>query len=85
MGHNLTVQVLDADGDPAPGKTVAIHVTGFWKGGDLEDDVTDETGHAHFETADDYEDSREIWIYVDGEKVAEEEIGEGWYTVNLDD
>lgn len=66
MGNRLDVYVLDSDGDPVTGCTVKIYIEGFWKGGSLEES-TDDNGHAEFETASDYEDSRELHIQVRGE------------------
>lgn len=84
MGHELSVGVLDSDGEPVEGVEVDIHVSGIFKGGDLESEFTDETGHAEFETAADYEDSRDIYITVRGQRFGPYEIGDGAYTVTLD-
>lgn len=84
MGHELSVGVLDSDGEPVEGVEVDIHVSGIFKGGDLELELTDETGHAEFETAADYEDSRDIYITVRGHRFGPYEIGDGAYTVTLD-
>ena len=83
MGHSLDVQVLDSDGDPVPHKHVHMLIDGFWKGGGL-DAYTDDDGHASFETADDYEDSRELWIAVADQHFGPFEIEGGAYTVTLD-
>jgi hypothetical protein len=84
VSHELSVEVLDADGEPVDGVEVNIHVTGILKGGDLEPDFTDATGHAEFETSADYEDSRDIYITVSGQRFGPFEIGGGAYTVTLD-
>jgi len=83
MGHFLDVQVLDEDGDPVRGADVEILIKGIWKGGTL-NEFTDEDGHAEFETAADYEDSRELWITVRKQRFGPFEIGGGAYTVRLD-
>lgn len=63
MGHRLDVLVLDSDGDPVAGTEVTIDIIGGWTGRSL-DAHTDDGGHAEFETAADYEDSRELYIRV---------------------
>ncbi len=55
----------------------------FWKGGGLEG-FTDDDGHAEFETSDDYEDSRQLTIYVHGQSCGPYSIGDGRWTVQLD-
>ena len=83
MSHRLTVHALDNDGRPLRRVAVKIFIEGFWKGGDLRED-TDGDGHAHFETADDYESSRDIYITVRGQRFGPYDIGGGSYTVQLD-
>lgn len=83
MAHSLDVYVLDSDGDPVQHKHVQMLIEGFWKGGGI-DGFTDDDGHASFETAEDYESSRELWIYVADQKFGPYEIGGGAYTVTLD-
>jgi hypothetical protein len=83
MGHNLSVYVLDSEGDPVEGTEVRIDIEGIWKGGTLEE-YTDDDGHAEFETADDYEPSRKLMIYVRDESFGPYEIEGGAYTVQLD-
>lgn len=83
MGHSLDVQVLDSDGDPIKGCKVKIVIDGIWKGGSLEE-FTDSDGHAEFETAADYEDSRELNIYVRGQSFGPYTIEGGAYTVQLE-
>ncbi len=83
MGHPLTVEVLDSDGDPVKGARMKIDIKGIWKGGTLEE-YTDSSGHAEFETAADYEESREINIYVRDQSFGPYEIGGGAYTVQLE-
>jgi len=82
VSHNLDVYVTDSDGDAVKGVKVRIVIDGFWKGGALEE-FTDDDGHAEFETADDYESSRELNIFVRGEKFGPYDIGGGSYTVQL--
>ena len=82
MGNSIDVYVVDSDGDPVSGKHVKITVTGIFSGGELEE-YTDDEGHASFETADDYEDSREIYIRV-GDHLSKQEIGGGAFTIQLD-
>ena len=84
MSHSLSVEVLNSDGEPVEGVEVDVHVCGIFKGGDLDSDFTDDTGHATFETAADYEDSRDIYIAVRGQRFGPFEIGGGSYTVTLD-
>lgn len=84
MPHNLTVQVLDSEGDPMEGVGVRIIIDGILSGGALEEAFTDEDGHAEFETADDYESYRELNIYVRDQSFGPYEIGGGSYTVQLE-
>jgi len=83
MGHNLDVYVTDSDGDAVTGTTVGVWIEGFLKGGSLEE-FTDDEGHAEFETAEDYEDSRELWITVRGQRFGPYSIDSGAYTVQLE-
>lgn len=83
MSHNLTVQVLDSDGDPVSGEDVMISIEGVLSGGYLEE-TTDSDGIAEFETAQDYEDSRELSIIVQNQRFGPYEIEGGSYTVTLD-
>ena len=83
MGHSLDVYVLNRDGDPLSGAKVKIIIDGFWKGGSIVE-YTDGDGHAEFETADDYESSRRLNIYVRGQSFGPYAIGGGAYTVQLD-
>ncbi len=62
LSHSISVEVLDPDGEPVKSAKVSVHISGLWKGGNLEPDFTDDTGHAEFQTAEDYEDSRELHI-----------------------
>jgi hypothetical protein len=84
MGQSVDVQVLDSEGDPVAGAHVKIDIEGIWKGGTLEA-YTDEDGHAEFETAEDYEDDREVMVYVRGESFGPYDLGEGAFTVTLDE
>ena len=84
MSHSLSVEVLDSEGEPVECVEVKVHIHGLWKGGDLESAFTDSDGHAEFETAADYEDSRELDIHVRGESFGPYSIGGGAYTVTLD-
>jgi len=83
MGHNLDVNVKDRDGDAVTGTPVRVWIEGFWKGGSMEE-YTDDDGHAEFETAEDYEDSRELYITVRDERFGPYTIDGGAYTVQLD-
>ena len=83
MSHNLMVQVLDSDGDPISGVRVGMFIEGIFSGGSLEE-YTDDSGHAAFEKADDYESYRELKIYVRGQSFGPYHIGGGSYTVQLD-
>jgi hypothetical protein len=83
MSHNLTVQVLDSDGDPMEGVRVHIFIDGIITGGGL-DAFTDDTGHAEFTTGGDYEDSRDLTITVRGQTFGPYDIGGGSYTVQLE-
>ncbi len=82
MSHSLDVYVVDSEGEPVAGTKVKIIIAGFWQGGSLEE-YTDDEGHAQFETAGDYEDSRELWINVRGEEYGPYEIGGGGWTINV--
>ena len=82
MSHHLSVEVLESDGDPVEGVKVKIIIDGIWKGGSMES-RTDDTGHAEFATAQDYEDYRELNIYVRGQRFGPFHIGGGSYTVTL--
>ena len=83
MGHSLDVYVIDSDGSPVTHTEVRVSIEGFWKGGGISE-YTDDDGHAEFETADDYEDSRELTIVVHGERFGPYSIGDGRYTVQLE-
>ena len=83
MPHNLTVQVLDSDGNPKEGVGVKIRIDGIFSGGSLEA-FTDEDGHAEFVTGGDYELSRELNISVRGQSFGPYDIGGGSYTVQLE-
>ncbi len=83
MPHNLTVEVLDSNGDPKGGVKVKILIAGIFKGGSIEA-FTDHSGHAEFETADDYESYRKLDIYVRGQSFGPYKIGGGSYTVQLE-
>ncbi len=83
MGHALDVYVIDENESPVSGAEVEIVIDGIWKGGSLTD-FTDEDGHAEFETADDYESSRQLNIYVRGESFGPYSISGGAYTVQID-
>ena len=83
MPHNLTVEVLDSKGNPKQHVEVEIIIEGFWKGGSIEA-FTDDSGHAEFETADDYESSRKLHIRVRGQSFGPYRIGSGSYTVQLE-
>ena len=83
MSHSLDVYVRDDDGRPVEGVEVKIIIDGIFSGGSLEA-YTDDDGHAEFETADDYEDSRQLSIYVRGQDFGPYYIGGGAYTVQLD-
>jgi hypothetical protein len=79
----LDVQVLDSDGRPVRGTAVTVDIEGIFTGGTLED-YTDSDGHAQFETDGNYEDYRELRIYVRGQSFGPYEVGGGAYTVQLD-
>ena len=83
MPHNLTVEVLDSDGDAMEGVKVKMIIDGILSGGSLEA-FTDDSGHAEFETAGDYESYRELNIYVRGQSFGPYDIGGGSYTVQLE-
>ncbi len=83
MGQSVDVYVIDSDGDPVDGARVKIDIAGIWKGGTLEE-YTDEEGHAEFETAADYEDGREVMVYVRGEAFGPYDLSDGAFTVALD-
>jgi hypothetical protein len=83
MSHQLSVQVLDADGDPVEGVSVKMTIAGTLDGGEL-NELTEEDGQAEFETVSDYEDSRELWIKVRDQEFGPYEIVGGSYTVTLD-
>lgn len=83
MGHNLDVQVLDSEGEPVSGTEVEVFIVGIWKGGSLYE-YTDDDGHAEFETAADYEDTRELYITAHGQRFGPYEISGGSYTVQLE-
>jgi len=83
MSHNLTVEVLDSDGDPVSGEDVMIAISGVISGGTMEE-TTDSDGIAEFEAAQDYEDTRELHIIVQNQKFGPYEIEGGSYTVTLD-
>ena len=84
MGQQLNVFVLDRDGKPVKATGVTIDIEGiFWKGGTL-DERTDNSGHARFQTAEDYEDYRKLKIRVRGQSFGPYRIGDGAYTVQLD-
>jgi hypothetical protein len=80
MGHALNVYVIDENESPVSGVEVKIVIDGIWKGGSLTE-FTDDSGHAEFETADDYESSRQLNIYVRGESFGPYSIGGGAYVV----
>lgn len=65
------------------GVTVKIIIAGTLSGGSLEE-FTDDSGHAEFETAGDYEPYRELKIYVRGQSFGPYDIGGGSYTVQLE-
>jgi hypothetical protein len=83
MSHSLDVQVLDSDGDPMEDAKVQIIIDGVFTGGSLEE-FTDSDGHAEFETADDYESSRKLNVYVRGQSFGPYYIDGGAYTVQLE-
>ena len=83
MSHSLDVYVIDSDEDPVSGVEVEILIDGFIKGGSLTE-YTDDEGHAEFETADDYEDSRQLKIKVRNEWFGPYYISGGTYTVQID-
>ena len=82
MGHALDVQVIDRDENPVAGVEVEIVIDGFFTGGSLIE-YTDDHGHAEFETADDYEDYRELKIKVRGDRYGPYDTGGGAYTVQI--
>lgn len=83
MSNYFDVQVLNSEGDPVEGAGVDVLVRGLVTGGEMSE-YTDTDGHAEFETAGDYEDSREIVITVRGQRFGPFEIGGGAFTVTLD-
>jgi hypothetical protein len=88
MSHFLTVEVLDSDGDPIENAPVKIRIKeggllGF-TGGWLGPERTDETGHAEFETSQDYDDDHKLTIHVRGQEFGPYRIGRGSYTVTLE-
>ena len=83
LGQSVDVYVLDSDGDPVTGTAVTIDIAGIWKGGTL-DEVTDDGGHAEFETAADYEAGREVTIRVRGQSFGPYDLMDGAFTVTLE-
>ena len=83
MPHNLTVEVLNSEGDAMEGVNVEICIKGILTGGFLKA-FTDDSGHAEFETAGDYESYRELNVYVRGQSFGPYDIGGGSYTVQLE-
>lgn len=83
MGHSLDVHVLDSNGAAMEAIKVEIVIAGIFSGGSLQE-FTDSDGHAEFETASDYESSRELNIYVRGQSFGPYYIGGGAYTIQLD-
>jgi hypothetical protein len=83
MPHNLTVEVLDSNGDPKQHVKVEIIIEGFFSGGSIKA-FTDDSGHAEFETAGDYKSYHKLNIYVRGQSFGPYNIGGGSYTVQLE-
>lgn len=83
MPHQLSIQVLNWKGEPEEGVLVQVSIDGWFGGGDLESSITDDDGHAFFETADDYEASRKVNISARGQYFGPFEIGGGAYTINV--
>jgi len=83
MSHSLDVYALDREGKPLTGARVKIFIEGILKGGTIIE-YTDGDGHAEFETADDYESSRNIYIYVREQSFGPYNISGGAYTVQLE-
>lgn len=86
MSHYLSVEVLDSDGDPVKHAKVSVWLESNLglRGGRLEPAFTDDSGHAEFETAQDYDDSHELYIRVKDQRFGPFEISGGSYTVQLD-
>jgi len=82
MSMELDVYVVDSDGDPIANARVTIFITGILKGGDVSE-YTDDDGHAHIETTNDYEDSREVYIHVRDDVFGPYAIGQGSFTVEV--
>ena len=83
MGHSLDVHVLAENGDPVTHTRVHVFIEGFWKGGSI-DEYTDDDGHAEFETAEDYEASRKLYITVRSQRYCPYSIRDGRWTIQLD-
>jgi hypothetical protein len=82
MPNSLDVQVLNSEGEPVEGAEVKVyvhddllHAATKGPGGFLDEASTDSEGHAEFETEGEYEDSRPIDIYVDGQLIDTYTIG----------
>ena len=82
MSHALDVHVTDSRDRPVKGAKVRIVIEGFLKGGSIEE-FTDDDGHAEFETAADYEDSRKLTIHVRGASFGPYRISGGAYSVQI--
>ena len=63
MSNTIDIHVVDSEGDDATGRLVKVTITGVFSGGELKD-YTDDNGNVSFETYDDYENSREMYIRV---------------------
>ena len=83
MSHHLDVYVVDSERDPVSGTRVEVLIEGFWKGGSIRS-FTDDSGHAEFDTADDYESYRQLRIHVRGQWFGPYDIGGGAYTVQVE-
>jgi len=82
-GRRSDVFVIDDDDDrPVDGKQVIVNIDEIWKGGTLRC-RTDDTGHAIFETAADYESSRGFNIKVDRQRFGPYRVGDIRFTVRL--
>lgn len=82
MSQNLDVFVRDAAGNPAPDTPVTIIVQGIFSGGTIES-RTDAEGRACFETAGDYDGTKELTIEVEGREFGPYYLICGRYVVQL--
>lgn len=82
MSQCLDVFVCDERGAPVADTQVTIVINGIFSGGSLES-RTGVNGHAQFETAGDYDGTRELRIYVNGQDFGPYFLIVGRYTVQV--